>query len=386
MINLHVYPSPITHESRIEREVETIGSLGIFTSIEVAGVLSEGLPENQALGQHGKVRRFSTEAGSHRLASRVAKTFGLGRAVLRHYSDQPVAVINCHSVSALPACVALKRATGAKLIYDTHELETEATAAVGLRRPIYRATERRGIKHADHTFVVTKSIEGWYRSTYGLTAIDTIYNFPSHDEGAKLFDRRYFRDVFNLPSTSRIYLYQGALGSGRGLEMIARVFSESRVRDGVVVFLGFGPLETEVRGWADASDRIFFHPAVSPQALPSLTSAADVGLVPTPPSGSLSYYYSAGNKLFQYLRAGIPVVATRLPEHEHFLNRYSAGSLMNTYGPESFVNACHSLERLDQDALEAGLATARLELCWENYTDLYRRRYEDLVDRSGGQA
>jgi glycosyltransferase involved in cell wall biosynthesis len=386
MINLHVYPSPITHESRIEREVETIGSLDIFTSIEVAGVATEGLPQQQSLGEYGTVRRFAAEADSNSLPSRVAKAFGLGRAVLRHYSSKPVTVINCHSVSALPACVALKRATGAKLIYDTHELETEATAAVGFRRPIYKIAERRGIRHADHTFVVTETIEDWYRERYGLTNIDTIYNFPSRGQSTPTsgIDTSYFRRLYSLPDSTRTYLFQGALGSGRGLEVVAEAFAHSRVRDAVVVFLGFGPYESQVKRWAESNERIFFHPAVAPQALPSLTAAADVGLVPTPPSVSLSYYYSAGNKLFQYLRAGIPVIATRLPEHERFLNKYSAGSLMETYDVDSFVQACRSLDAKDPRQLSAGLARASDELCWENYTDLYRRRYEELTHTKGG--
>ncbi len=385
MINLHVYPSPITHESRIEREVETIGSLDIFTSIEVAGVAAEGLPGQQPLGQHGLIRRFAGDTDSRKLPARVAKTMALGRAVLKHYSSKPLSVINCHSVAALPACVALKRATGAKLVYDTHELETETSLTVGLRRPIYKIAERRGITHVDHTFTVTESIEDWYRDTYGLTAIDTLYNFPSREQVADPTDPDYFRRLYGLDDSVRVYLYQGVLGAGRGLETISRAFSESLIQDGVVVFLGFGPQEPTVREWADASSQVFFHPAVPPDELASLTGAANAGLVPTPPSQSLSYRYSAGNKLFQYLRAGIPVVATRLPEHERFLGRYSAGSLMDSYDVDSFARACHSLASMDQSAIAAGLAKASVELCWENYTDLFRRRYEHLAKCDGSR-
>ena len=217
MINLHVYPSPITNESRIEREVATIGSLGIFTSIEVAGVAAPGLADTASLGDHGLVRRFASEAGSHGLLARAGKTVAFGRAVVEHYSSQPVSVINCHSVAALPACVALKRATGARLVYDTHELETETSAAVGLRKPIYKVAERRGIRHVDHTFTVTKSIEDWYRKAYGLTSIDTIYNFPSRDQAGEAPHKQYFKSLFGLPSRPGSTSTRVCSGPGEGL-------------------------------------------------------------------------------------------------------------------------------------------------------------------------
>lgn len=379
MINLHVYPSSITNESRIEREVATISSLGIFSGVEVAGIARPGLATSEPLGEGGWVRRFASEAGSHGLLARAGKTISFGRAVLKHYSDRPVSVINCHSVAALGACVSLKRATGARLVYDTHELETEAAAATGLRKPIYKIAERRGIRHVDHTFTVTESIENWYREAYGLTRIDTIYNYPSRAQATAGVDKQYFRRLFSLPESARIYLYQGGLGVGRGLETVAEAFEASLIPDGVVVFLGYGPLEPAVRRWSAASGRIFFHAAVSPTELAALTGAADVGLAPTQGSQCLSYYFSAPNKMFQYWRAGIPVIASRLPEHQRFMSRYPAGVLTESDSVESFVGACAELERLDPAVIAAGIARANEELCWETYLELFRSRYERLA-------
>jgi len=226
---------------------------------------------------------------------------------------------------------------------------------------------------------VTESIEDWYRKVYALTDVDTLYNFPSRAQAPGAVDKRYFRDLYHLPDSSRIYLYQGVLGSGRGLEMAAKAFGESLIQDGVLVLLGYGPMESEVKGWADASSRIFFHPAVPPGDLQSLTGAADVGLAPTVGSQCLSYYYSAPNKMFQYWRAGIPVVASQLPEHERFLTRYPAGVLTHSDSIQSFVTACQALENGDPAVIALGIAKANDELRWENYTELFKSRYEDLA-------
>lgn len=379
MKNLHVYPSPITNESRIEREVATLASLGIFDAIEVAGVAAPGVSETGTLGDHATVRRFTADADSDGFMARSVKTLGFSRAVVRHYSSQPLSVINCHSVAALPACVALKRATGARLVYDTHELETETTASRGVRRPIYKLAERRGIIQVDHTFTVSRSIEEWYRGAYGLTDIDTIYNFPSGSQTSGEADRGYFRRLYGLTDDVVVYLYQGVLGAGRGLDVAAEAFRGGLVPDGVLVFLGYGPLADKIRSWADSSGRIFFHEAVSPERLACLTGAADVGLVLTVGEDCLSHLYSAPNKIFQYWHAGIPVVASRLPEFERFVTTYGAGSLTSSGSAEFVAAACATLRTIDAADLAEGLARAQRDLRWEIYTDLFRTRYLSLA-------
>jgi glycosyltransferase involved in cell wall biosynthesis len=352
----------------------------MFSRIEVAGVLVPGLRESEPLADTVLIRRFATEANSNRFLARSGKTVSFGREVVNHYSSLPVSVINCHSVASLPACIALKRSTGARLVYDTHELETEASAAVGVRRPVYKAIERLGLKFVDHTFTVSESIEDWYRRTYGLTRIDTIYNYPSQEQANSEDNRDYFRRRYGTPDTATIYLYQGVLGEGRGIEAVVEAFRTSLVSDGLLVLLGYGPLEDRARDWARECERIVYHPAVSPREVAALTGAADVGLVPTPGSRCLSYYYSAPNKMFQYWRAGIPVIATDLPEHRRFLDRYHAGVLTESSSPGSFAAACRDLQGQDPDRISEGLSRANVDLRWESYDDLFRARYEKLTE------
>lgn len=385
MKNLHVYPSPITNESRIEREVATLSTLGIFDCIEVAGVAAPGLPDTEPFIAGTTVRRFASDAGSNGLLARSVKTLGFGRAVYAHYSSQPLSMINCHSVAALPACVALKRATGARLVYDTHELETETTAARGIRRPLYKMIERLGIKHVDHTFTVSESIEEWYRRAYGVTAIDTLYNFPSESQIGAVADDDYFRTLYSLDKDTTVYLYQGVLGAGRNLDVAAAAFRSGEIPDAVLVFLGYGPMQDEVMGWAAASPHIFFHEAVRPDRLPALTGAADVGLVLTEGADCLSHLYSAPNKIFQYWHAGIPVIASRLPEFERFVSAYGIGVLTESATSRDLIDACSALRQVDAATLQAGLSEVTRDLRWEKYEDLLRVRYEGLVAADRGR-
>lgn len=379
MINLHVFPATIANDSRLAREISTIESLELFTAIEAAGVSSPELPSEEPIGTRSTVRRLAAESDSYSLFARSGKTITFGWALYQHYRNEPLAVINCHSLSALPACIALKKATGARLVYDPHELETEASAVVGIRKPIFKFIERTGIRHVDHTFTVSESISQWYRARYGLVNIDTIYNFPSQEQVSGPTDRGYFRRKFDIPESHTIYLYQGILGEGRGIATAVEAFTNGLMPEASLVLLGYGPWEDKAREWMSTCEGVHFHEAVSPNHLSTLTRAADVGLAPTQASRCLSYYYSAPNKLFQYWRAGIPVIASALPEHRRFVERYAAGVLMDLDTAQSLALAAQNLKSIDIETIRDGLSRANEEIRWESYTDLFRERYSALV-------
>ena len=45
--NIHIYPSPLTHESRILRITDALAKAAIFDQIEVYGVSAPDLPDRQ---------------------------------------------------------------------------------------------------------------------------------------------------------------------------------------------------------------------------------------------------------------------------------------------------------------------------------------------------
>ena len=110
-------------------------------------------------------------------------------------------------------------------------------------------------------------------------------------------------------------LYQGGLVPGRGLDVCVR--AAAHFPDGVhLVFIGKGKSLDELTALADelgVTDRVHFLPAVEPGELPVYTAAADVGVIPYQPVSS-NNEYALPNKVFEYTGAGIPFVASDLPE------------------------------------------------------------------------
>ena len=376
-MNVHLYPSPILHESRIWREVESISRAEIFDQIEVAGVAAQGLARTEDWVAGSTLRRFGADAASHTLKAGLGKTAAYGRALLRHYSGQPVTVINCHSLPTLPAALALKRMTGAALVYDAHELETETTMSVGIRRPLLKGIERLGIRGVDHTFVVSRQIERWYRATYHLTDIDTLYNFPA---AAPLppIDRPRARDNLGIPPDTFLCLYQGVISDGRGIGQILDAFTDAP--SGVaVLFVGYGAQEDRVRAAAENSRSVYFHPAVPPDRLMEYTMLADVGLSLGEPGKCLSYDYSAPNKLFQYVHAGVPVIASGLVEQVEFLTENRVGVVTPSLGRMDVLAAVSEIRNWVVEDLAREIERVRRQTTWDTYQDLIQRRYQDLA-------
>ena len=69
-----------------------------------------------------------------------------------------------------------------------------------------------------------------------------------------------------------------------------------------------------------ASRLAFFGPVPSDQVT-LYAASADLGIAPIE-NVCLSYYYCSPNKLFEYLLAGLPVIASDFPEMRHIIDKY----------------------------------------------------------------
>jgi glycosyltransferase involved in cell wall biosynthesis len=83
---------------------------------------------------------------------------------------------------------------------------------------------------------------------------------------------------------------------------------------------------------------IVFHGAVPPTELHLFTQAAFLGFNLLENKGK-SYFYSAANKFFDYVQAGVPVISMLFPEYEHLMQEYEVGLLLEDLETQSIVEA-----------------------------------------------
>ena len=96
------------------------------------------------------------------------------------------------------------------------------------------------------------------------------------------------------------------------------------------------------------------------------TKKATLGMVLEEPLG-LSFEYSLPNKLFDYIHAGIPIVAGRLPEITSIIKEYNVGVIVKDYTPKEIAFTIQNLlnnPTLMHEIKENQKKVAPI-LCWE---------------------
>lgn len=323
-VNIHVYPTPFVHESRILKITQTLGDRGVFRRIDVMAVLEEGLPEVQPIDGMRRVVRLKRNLGRGKSSTfwKALRTIEWSWRLKQALADEPVDCINCHSLAVLPLCVFLKRRKRAALIYDTHELETETLHTRGLRRIAARAVERLLIRFADEVVVVNDAIADWYRKAYRLGNVSVVRNVPVRRDIPET-PSLLLRDAFGIREDELLFLYQGILTQGRGIGLLLEAFAEVE-RERHIVFLGYGDLVDAIIQAGRHAPNIHYHPAVPPEKIPDYTAGADVG-ISLIENACLSYYLSLPNKVFEYLQCSVPVIVSRFPGMAEVVDRFDCG-------------------------------------------------------------
>jgi glycosyltransferase involved in cell wall biosynthesis len=279
-------------------------------------------------------------------------------------------VVNCHSIKVLPLGAILKVFFRTKLVYDTHELETETHGLVGLRQRIMKILEASLIPFVDGIIVVSDSIRKWYEKSYNRNDCYVIKNFPRKIRAYSV-QSDILKKEFGLREKDILFIYQGNLGSGRGIEVLLDVFSKLR-NEKHIVFMGYGELKGRIIEYARRHRNIHFHPAVPPGEVGFYTMSADVGINFTDNS-CLSRYFALSNKLFEYLNNGIPVIVSDFPEQAGVVARYSCGweiAVKERVEEEYVYKLISSLSKTEVDQKKAALAKLNDTFIWENQEEM----------------
>lgn len=283
--------------------------------------------------------------------------------------------IHCNDLNALPIGLLVKFfGRDVTVVYDCHEYETEVNGLRGLEKRAKKYLERALIGYVDEVITVSDSIANEYNRIYGIKNPCLVMNCPLLTEEKK---GNLFRETFGIRSNQRIFLYQGGLAKGRGIEILLEAFAAFESDENVLVCMGYGELEDLVKDMAHRSDKVFFHAAVSPDVLLEYTCSADYG-VSFIEDISLSDRYCLPNKLFEYIMAGLPVLTSNLFEMTRLVEDKSIGIV----APENTINGFRegiiASLKLDYSSVHKNVLEARKELCWEKQEKVLKEIYNVL--------
>lgn len=271
--------------------------------------------------------------------------------------------IHAHDVNMLPTAWLATKITSARLIYDAHEISSSREGYTRLSKFV-GLVESWLMPKASGTITTTDARAKFFARVYGVERPLVLQNRPRY-QAAQASTR--IRDELQLEQPWPIVVYQGGVQQGRGLERLVRV--AALVPNAYFVFIGGGRLDASLRSIAaelGLEGRVRFIPTVALAELPSYTASADIGVQPIE-NTCLNHYTTDSNKLFEYVQAGLPVVASDLPEIRRVVRAHDLGLLVPEGDTEALAAALRSLveDKAMREFYAERSRTAAAVLNWE---------------------
>ncbi len=291
-------------------------------------------------------------------------------------------VIQAKDLLALPAAYVVSRLVGARLVYDSSELNLEAGATGLIRGPrkwLLHRYEGFMTRRSDVVMTVNDSIATILAQWYGIPKPYLVRNCP--ERVPHLNKSTYLRQRLNLPPDVPIVLYHGGLTANRGLHQL--VESLQYLPQATLVLMGYGPLRAALERYADKlalSNRVAVIDAVPIDELIEVVASADIGVMPIQPT-LLSYRLALPNKLFECLMAGLPVATSDFPEMSAIVLGHGVGQVFNPRDPADIARAVSAiLEAPDYAEMRRRARHLALNVyCWECEAQEFGVAYQAIL-------
>lgn len=224
----------------------------------------------------------------------------------------------------LKACAKSARRINSKYTFDSRELYAHVAATVG-RPPVrwyWSRLERMYLPGAAAIFTVSDSIADFLAQSYGVSRPSVVHNVPeTHLEEEPTPESLGVFPGDGLP----IFVHLGQMKVDRGCEKLVEAMT--LVRDAHLVFLGFGPIQPKLEALVAAKklqSRVHFVPPVGPREVQAALRGATIGVTMLEDT-CLNHRFALPNKLFDYIRAGLPVLSSNLVEVSQVVQQNAIG-------------------------------------------------------------
>ena len=252
------------------------------------------------------------------------------------------------------------------LIYDSHELfcEVPELKSSRIKKSIWQKLEGYIIPKLQTCITVNVSIAKIYEAKYNVPFY-IIRNISD-------FDQTFIpksRVQLSLPEDKKIILLQGAgINVDRGAEEL--IDAMEFVQNAVLYIIGSGDV------WENLKQKVSFNKSIQNKVvlinklpkseLINYTFNADIGLS-IDKNTNLNYLYSLPNKIFDYIQAEIPILASRLPEIENIILQYKIGDFIDDHNPKTIANKLNEMLYSQQlSSYKKYLAIAKKEITWKS--------------------
>jgi glycosyltransferase involved in cell wall biosynthesis len=311
--------------------------------------------EDRAITSHSSRNRARTDGVAERAAlveADMELSFGPAIEALR---PEVVHVHDIHLLGVAARAVARLRHRGLNthLVYDAHEYVAGLPTHDEEMLEHYVGLEAASIRAADLVITVSPLLADRLRSRYALEQCPTVVmNVPAY---ARSGDEPVppIREAVGLPDDVPLLVYSGGLHPTRGIE--GMIDALPLVPGAHLVLIasernrqsGYARQLEERATRLDCRERFHLAPYVAPEAVPRYLTGATIGLNPLLHHGN--YEVALPNKLFDYVKAGLPVVNSDVEASAQFVRSLGVGAVYPAGDVEQLGRAINDvLSRLDE--------------------------------------
>jgi glycosyltransferase involved in cell wall biosynthesis len=368
----------IYHDSRVIKTIRTLSEKAQVDLFYINGDAKDNTLFND------NVTLFSFKHSNNKIITKLRKHscfynefLFFEKAVLSQNTNYDL--IYCNDLPCLKPGYLIKKETGAQLIYDSHEIYTGTinqffpdnvniikktifNGIVGLMRFLGNRAEKKMVKHVDTFITTSHSFKTYFEEKFDRNDVQIVMNCPPMNTIKGAFD---FRAHYNLSKQDFIVIFQGVFNKGRALLTLIEAFKYTK-KNVHLIFVGSGSLLPEMERAVkmhNLTNNIHFFGRVSSTELLYYTKGADVG-INLQASINISKKLASANKLFEYIHAGIPVIASNVPENALILNAYNIGYLVQNEKKE-IAATINTISKLDLQAFKHNTVSAKQEYNWE---------------------
>lgn len=276
----------------------------------------------------------------------------------------------------------ISRIKRVKLVYDSHEYFTGVPEIQDrlFVKWVWSTIEKLVFPHLKYVMTVSDSIADQYLKEYGIRPL-VIRNCSRISKSIA----GYTRDQLGIgPDRLLLVLQGGGINIHRGGEEL--ISAMTKYDNASLIIIGTGDVIEDLKNRVllnGISGRVRFLPKMPWDDMMRYTKSADAGFS-LDKNTNINYRFSLPNKLFDYISAGIPVIAGDLPEVSGIITDHSCGIIIPEISPDEIVQAIRLLDEnrdllkiLKQNAKEASA-----ELSWEKESAKVRELYLKILGKN----
>lgn len=271
------------------------------------------------------------------------------------------------------------RLKGIPLVYDSHELFTETPEVI--HRPFikrfWETLEGFILPKLTEVMTVNRSIADIFEAKYAID-VKVVRNVPTKKRNLQIKTRA----ELGLPENTPILILQGAgINIQRGAEELVEAMQH--IERVLLLIVGSGDVIDVLKTLSakyGLTHRIRFINKLPYSELIHYTANANLGLTLDKDTNP-NYRYSLPNKLFDYIHAGIPVLASPMVEIKRIVEQYCVGETIDNHNPQHIADKIWQIiaDSAKTQLYKANCATAAQELCWEHEEQTLKEIYGKFV-------